>query len=310
MDILYKLKIYKFLAEWNKLGRKIARRKVKRPIEYPELERIARTYQNYRLLGRELVWEAKEDGSNIMLWWDNKGKFRISSRHMNEAQEDMKRSFNSTTEAENVKSLIEAYEGRYVVFGELLQKGIIPTRLLNHPDNKFVLFDIYDQKSKTWLNYVAKSQMCYHFKIPIVEALATCKVTSMESLLEFSEKVMEIAKSKGRYEGTVLKTQYNDGDTVFAKEKFDTPKMEKLLRVEEEGKVKLPPLPESEVWGAVDKAYQDLGKEAFLSKKDAMPLIVKYIKEEATKHNCAMPKEIYNTYYVKKCGDMEVNKIE
>jgi hypothetical protein len=275
---------------------------LKRPVEYPELEQITRTYQPQRLLGAELVWEEKEDGSNLMVWLDKDTDiFKISSRHMEDADREFQNRFKNTPQAALVESLIrdelKDYGKDLVVFGELLSKGKSPTRITVHPETTFVTFDIYDVAAEKWNNYTAKYQKCFHYNLPVAKAMATCKVASMEELLAFRDKVLEMVKVIGRIEGTVVKTQYLQ-PTVFAKEKLDTPKLEKLPRAESDG-VQLPPLPESEILGALDKAYVDLGIDKFMDKSVAMPLFARYVSEEAKKHLCKVTVSLFKFYQQK-----------
>ena len=98
--------------------------------------------------------------------------------------------------------------------------------------------------------------------------------------------MLKFCKEKGR-EGVVLKTFSEDGKPLYAKEKLDLPKPEKILR--EPGPPKPPPLPESEVMGSIAKVYSELSFKDFKDKSIAMPLIARYVNEEAKKHGFSSP---------------------
>ena len=83
---------------------------------------------------------------------------------------------------------------------------------------------------------------------------------------------------------------------IFIKEKLDTQKLDKIPKTIESGKVQLPPLPESEIYGAIAKAHTDLGNFDFLDKSKSMPLIAKYVNEEAKKHMCEHKGNLFSYY--------------
>lgn len=267
-----------------------------RPIEYPEIGRIIYTYQPQRFLGKELVWEAKEDGSNVMIWLNEYNQLCISSRHMEDAERRLKETWLGTPQAHPTEYLLREmfleYGKKIVIFQELRRKGKSPTKLKDYPDDSAILFDIYSLDDGKWLNYTGKYQLCYHYKIPIVEALATCVCKEISGLTEFATVVLDICKERG-YEGAVVKVQ--NGETLFAKEKLDTPKLENLPRREDDGLVIYPMIPESEIGGTFEKVYVDLG-QAIFDKTIAMPLFAKYLSEEAKKHLYCLPNNLFSIY--------------
>jgi hypothetical protein len=278
---------------------------MKRPINYAGLERIARTWQPQRLLGRELVWEAKEDGSYLLVWLDEEGELRISSRHMDDASPDFYYKFKNCPEGPKVEQMIRDqlndYNKKIAVAGEMCRKGKSPTKIVYHERDKFVIFDIIVLPD-TYMNYVGKYQLAHQYDTLVVEALATCNMKSLQNLIKFRDEVVEpLVLSKGGIEGAVVKTQY--GDRVAAKERVDVPKLEHLPRGDEEGAVVLPPLEEAEIWGAIEKAYADLGHDAFMDVRQAMPLIANYVAEEAKKHMAKRPKNVFK-YYQEHCEDL------
>lgn len=273
-------------------------------IKYPELDRILLLKPNpHVLLGKEIYWTVKEDGSNIGAYLNEKDEVCFRSRNMDEASEQFYTYLKSTDEYEPIRELLldaRQWNDEYVIFGELLVKGKSPTRIQRYDRTQFIVFDIWSNKGKAFYNYTKVHQECYHFGLPIVELLGTCRVSTIDKLLEFKDTILE--KTKGmKKEGCVGKTWFKDG-FIYFKEKHDTPMIERLPRVEEDGKIILPILPDSEIYGAIEKARTDLGSQ-FKEIKVAMPVIAKYISDEAKKHNCQNPKNLFN-YYQQRLKDL------
>jgi len=269
-------------------------------IKYPELERILNIYPNPEIiLGQEIYWTEKRDGSNIGVYLDENNDIQLRSRNMDKASDQFYQIFKETEQAEQVKELLldaPNWKKEYVIFGELLTKGKSPTRIETHDKHEFIVFDIWEEPNKRWLSYNALYQQCYHFGIPIVELYGTCNVVSREKLFEFKDLMLKRALECTR-EGVVGKcwdTKYKHGIQYF-KEKHDLPAIEKLPRVVEEGTIILPILPDSEIMGAIEKARVDLGEEFTIVKK-AMPLIAQYVGAECKKHNSRSPGSLFNYY--------------
>ncbi len=186
-----------------------------------------------------------------------------------------------------------------------------------------------------FLAYPAIYQHCYHFKLPITKLLATtrhlrlgaidgessAKMDQFKSLLdrkfftleeidkqirdEFGtdlaiDTVRDILLKwckKHRREGVVGKC-FNGLEAIYFKEKVDLPS-EKIIKAIMDGQtLQIPPLPESEIMGAIDKSWQELGDEQFKDKSKAMPLISRLVQEECKKHLCNLPKgkNLYSYY--------------
>jgi hypothetical protein len=260
-------------------------------IRYPELNPIMRLYPNPEIvLGYEIFWQEKRDGSNIGVWLDENNDIKLRSKNMDNASDDFYKIFNSTEEASKIKELLldlkTQWSAESVIFGELLIKGKSPTKTELHNKNEFIVFDIWSKKGNGFLPYMLVHQYCYQYKLPIVELYGTSQHTTIESLYAFRDRMLEIAKTKGR-EGTVGKTFRKNASYLYFKEKLDLPKIEKLPRLIEEGKIILPQLADSEILGALDKVLVDLGFEKFKDTKLAMPLFAQYVADECRKHNCA-----------------------
>ena len=237
--------------------------------------------------------------SNSGIYLDADGNWHMRSRNMDIASEQFHNYFKITSQFEGVIELLkdaEQWGDAYVVFGELLMKGKSPTKIEYHEDHSFVVFDIWSAKTGGFLNYTKVYQECYHHGLPVVELWGTCRVKTLESLLLFRDAML--GKSiECKREGTVGK-YVNGAEFIYFKEKNDTPKYEEVPRVEDPGNMRiiLPPLPDSELCGAVDKALADCG-DGFFDTSKAMPLIAQYTKAEQQKHNCAPPvRKLFDAY--------------
>ena len=278
-------------------------------IKYPHLDRILLLRPNPEIvLGKEIYWTIKEDGSNLGVALNADGDLALRTRNMPVASEEFHKHFLSTDEADPVRDLLEDaqnWNSEYVIFGELCVKGRSPTRMETHERTHFVAFDIWSQRAGRFMTYTQMHQMCYHVGLPCVELIGTCNVSTREALFEFKDRMLAEAKGRGK-EGVVGKVwdenPWNTGEAagtkrgiVYFKEKHDTPKLEKIPRMTAPGTVTLPTLPDSEVTGAIEKAYADLGEDFFDTRK-AMPLVAQYVAEECRKHNCTNPKDLYPRY--------------
>ena len=272
-------------------------------LSYPELNRIALLYPSPQiLLGEEIYWTEKRDGSQLRLSWvDNDVK--ISTHHQEDASEQFKNYLKSTEQANGICELLRDNNGLReddtanfnigaVVFGELLVKGKSPARFEQHEKHEFVIFDIWSQKDGRFLSYNAMYQQAYHYGLLVVECWAMTRHVDLDSLYAYRDEMLVLAKEKGR-EGTVLKCY---SAQIFAKEKLDTPIIPRIKI--EDGAPRNPPLPDSEVMGAIAKVQADLG-ELFTDKTKAMPLIARYVSEEQRKHQCSKPTQNLFSYYQK-----------
>ncbi|OPZ42092.1 MAG: RNA ligase [Euryarchaeota archaeon ADurb.BinA087] len=288
-------------------------------IKYPHLDRLVNLRPAPQIvLGKLITWTVKEDGSNIGVYAGNDGELHYRSRNMDRASDQFYGYMNSTDEytglCEMVTDSLTQWNDEIVVFGELLTKGKSPTRIETHEKTRFVVFDIWSTRQNGWMNYTQIHQNCYHYGLPVVEMLGTCRCTDMDSLYAFKDDMLQECKSRGK-EGTVAKiwdSSINLGENagtgagiIYFKEKLDTPKMEKAQRLIQEGAPQLPSLPDSEVWGAIEKARADLGED-FTNIKRAMPLIAQYVGEECKKHICSAPERKLISYYQERLQEVTV----
>ena len=267
---------------------------------YPDLDRIGQLKPNpHILLGKEIVWTEKLDGSNFGVYLDAEGNWHARSRNMDVASEQFHNYFKMTPQFDAVIELLkdaETWNDAYMVYGELLTKGKSPTKIEYHDDHSFVVFDIWSEKVGGFLHYTRVFQECHHHGLPIVELWATCRLKSMESLLSFRDSILEKSVRLNR-EGTVGK-YVNGSEYIYFKEKNDTPKYEKVPRAEDPDNMRivLPALPQSEVTGAIEKVYADLGTD-FFDVRIAMKKVAEYVSAEQKKHNCSKPEyPIFETY--------------
>lgn len=267
-------------------------------VKYPHIDSIIRLKPNpHILLGKDIVWTEKRDGSNFGVYLTEDG-WSARTRGMTVASDQFMNYFKQTPECGNVIELLKSaveWDDTYMVFGELLSKGKSPTKIEYHDDYKFVVFDIWSEKLGGFMNYTKVYQECTHYNLPIVECYGTSRSSTLEHLLEFRDHLLRLSKERGR-EGVVGKT-WDGSESIYFKEKNDTPKYEKLPNsIDESKKIVLPPLPYSEVTGAIEKARADLGDD-FKDVRIAMAKIAEYVQIEQKKHNCGKPeRKLFDLY--------------
>ena len=261
-------------------------------MKYPSMNRMGEIDMR-KCLGERLTWTVKEDGSNIGIWIEN-GEIRIRSRNMENAQEQFVSKVQNLDCYNSIVGMLheelEIYNNNFMIFGELMSKGMSPTRIKMYEEDGFKVFDMYDLQNERWVVYNNIYQKCFHWDIPIVELYGDTIFTDVGSLREFRDEALVWCR-ENRIEGVVIK-DYKNGR--FYKEKIDMPIPMKVVR--EDGKIELPILPDSEIYGAIDKAKVDLSNEDFLNVRIAMPLIASYVKMECDKHCCRNPSNIFGYY--------------
>jgi len=274
--------------------------------QYPHIPNLLTMKPTPRLLlGRKLYWTEKEDGSCIAVWKEN-DKLYISSRNQIEASSDLQNLVKRTVDFPQVLELLEE-NPTFVVYVEGCRKGRSITGIKVYDRDILICFDIFDTNTNKFLPYVNVYQHCFHHKIPVVKLYAETRHTSMKDLLKFKNHVLEYCDAV-KVEGMVIKAysvpkkilayykEYQKG-LLQAKVKLDIP--EPVKRKIAKGKPILPPIPEVEIMGAIDKVYQDIGLKQFRDKRIVMPLIAKYVSEECKKHYYSSPKGKLFSYYLK-----------
>lgn len=281
-------------------------------IKYPSLTTISRLYPNPEiLLGKSILWERKYDGSNIRLYLDKDDNLQCGSRNQEMASEDIVASLFCTGYADSIRELLldEKYtwQNESIVFAELLSKGKSPTRIEMHANDDIVIFDIHGS-DRRWKSYLNLYKKCHQFGLPIVETLGSSHHASMQSIYKFRDEMLLVCKSRN-IEGIVGKTHCLLGTEIPLqfKEKLDMSSYMKKLSIRKEEKTFLPPLPYSEIMGAIEKVYADIGLEKFRDVRIAMSLCAQYINEESKKHFCAKVKNPFK-YYQQRLEDISETK--
>lgn len=281
-------------------------------ITYPHFGPIAGLYPNPGiLLGHDIYWTLKEDGSNIGCYLDADDNLQIRSRNQKVASPLFFKIFESTGYIAGItEALLHArdYGNEYMIFGELMTKGKSPTRIEYHTENKYTIFDIFSMKINEpevggFLPYSRVHQEAHHMNVPVVELMRLSNVNNLESLYSIRDELLAECEERKK-EGVVGKVYKKIGvdDYCFVKEKLDSVKFDKVKTDDEPYKVVLPDLPSSEIYGAIEKARADLGDEFRMIQK-AMPLIAKYVGEECRKHHCGNVKNLIG-YYKQRLEDL------
>ena len=266
--------------------------------KYTDLEPFVRLrYEGRELLGKEILFTEKRDGSNISLWLDEKNEVHISSHNLEIADESLTNAMKSTPEYPKIVELLKRekqdYNNDFIAYGELLLKGKTPTRIeLPKKKAHWILFDMWVVFDERYLDYSRLYQYAYQYKIPIVKVLGTESPTSLEELQQMKEKYLKWCKAHKR-EGVVGK---NYPEQIFFKEKIDLPKIKRIPR-DKLPKSTLPPMPEEKILRALQHAYDELNDEdKWRNPKYAMPIVAKHISTEATEHYYEPPRNFYGIY--------------
>lgn len=277
--------------------------------QYPRIQNLEMLKPTPRiLLGRRLLWTEKKDGSNISIWFKN-DKVQISSRNLEQASQDLVTLVKNSEDYPNVLDLLTE-NPQFVLYVEACRKGRSVTGAELYDRDYLFLFDIYDRSAKQFLNYIAVHQHAYHHNIPVVKLYAETRHRSMKDLLKFKNHVLSVCKEI-EIEGMVIKLRkpyVKEIGFVQSKVKLDIPQPQK--RKIAKGKIILPPIPENEILGAVDKAWQELGNEKFREVRQAMPLIAKFVSEECRKHLYSSPSRKLFSFYKEYLGRMVENEDE
>lgn len=136
-----------------------------------------------------------------------------------------------------------------------------------------------------------------NFKNAVRDGMTVEEMAVSDDSFYFMRDIVLRWAKRHRREGTVVKTFDDERNPLYVKEKVDLPSKERIHSVSRNLTVQLPPLPYSEIMGAIDKVRADIGTEDFMNKAKAMPLVVKYVNEECKKHCCSEPKGKLYEYY-------------
>lgn len=254
------------------------------------------------LLGQRLYWTEKEDGSCMAIWMKD-DKLQISSRNQEESASDLVALVKRTEEYSKVLKLLEE-NPQFVIYVEACRKGRSVTGIKVYDRDILFIFDIYDKSAEKFLPYICVHQHAFHHGIPIVKLYAETRHRSMKDLLKFRNHVLGYCEAV-KQEGMVIKAykiperfqEWGEfkGGMIQAKVKLDVP--EPTKRKIAKGEPIYPPIPENEIMGCIDKAWQELGTEKFMKTEIAMPLIAKYVGEACRQHLFSKPKtKLFHMY--------------
>lgn len=278
--------------------------------QYPHIPLLLSMKPTLRiLLGQKLFWTEKKDGECVAIWENKniytKEKFvQISSRKLTEAKSDIVSRVQSSEDYSKVLKLLEQHP-QFVIYVELCKKGRSVTGIEVYDRTYLYMFDIYDKSSGKFLPYICVHQHAFHHKIPVVKLWAETRHRSVKDLLKWKNHALEHCEAV-KLEGMVIKAykipknissyykEFRKG-LIQAKVKLDVP--EPARRRIQKGQVILPPIPDNEIFGAIDKAWQELGTEDFRDVSKAMPLIAQYVGEECRKHLFSSPRKKLFQYY-------------
>ena len=257
-----------------------------------------------RLFNKKIFWEAKRDGSNVGVWLDAAGTPQVRTRNRVYAQEGIRERVLKLPYAKGIVEFLKlcyACNIEVVIFGEWLPKGRSSARFEMHEQDEFQAFDIWNESEKRWFDWFEKRNICDKYGIPHVQIIDISEVSTLDELIYHRDRLVDFCKQCGDREGVVGKVYVPGTKFVnFFKEKVPDKPVVKKDKKDDDPR---PELPDSEIYGAVDKAYMDMPPEQFHDPKYAMPLIVKLIEHECEKHGCKCTKRA-TLYYKQKIEDL------
>jgi len=268
-------------------------KKKKRDVfKYPHFGKISQLYPNPEVvLGHDIYWTLKEDGSNAGVYLKPNGEPTVRSRNVDVA--NFCRDVMCLPECKRVIDMIyhhkENYGSEFMVFGEYLSArgGRSPTGLKTYEESKFVVFDIWDITEKKFLPYYTVTMMCGYFNVPVVKLIGMCNCKSMDELYQYRDSMLEATVGE---EGVVGKIYYKphkaiEDNYLIFKEKHFIPKpvCDKFVGA---GCVQLPQLPIEEVSACLSKVKDRLSPDEFKQMKTVMPAFAKEVALECEQQNC------------------------
>lgn len=278
-------------------------------VKYPHIGHLISSRPR-AFLAKNLLWTYKRDGHCMSMWEKRTKKQKeiiLSSHGLAIAQPDLKNLVESIPESINIVNLVISNPMLHPFF-ELCRKGRSITGAELYDRARVFVFDIFSTKDNKFLPYNSVKELCDKWKIPIVKLFSKTKHSSVKDLLKYSHYIIEQCKFLN-LEGMVIKTnphrvihpRYNPDYLppvkayLQAKVKIHIPlvNVKKIAR----GETIHPQIPESEVMGAIDKVWQELGTEKFKEVRLAMPLVARYVGIECKKHFFSMPPNKLFLYY-------------
>lgn len=258
-----------------------------------------------RLFNQKIFWEAKRDGSNVGVWIDSGGKIQVRTRNQVYAQENIRARLLAVPHVAGVIQALYDFSTcnvDVVFFGEWMAKGRSSARFEMHEQDSFQVFDIWNESEHRWFTWFEKRNICDKYKVEHVQILEVSEVNTLENLIAIRDRLVKFCADCQNREGVVGKVYLPGGYVNFFKEKVEDKPVVKKDKEEDPR----PELPDSEIYGAIDKAYMDMLPEQFNDPKYAMPKIAELIKQECEKHGCKFTKRA-NLYYKQKKEDLAKN---
>lgn len=290
----------------DKILKALAGKHKKKVVKFERYEHIS-NLQNSRLLrsllGKRLTWTIKEDGECITLWLktfrrSKKSELIISSRNLETASLDIQNRVKGTAEFSKIVKMLND-NPMFRVVSEECRKGSSVTGIKTYDHDQLFVIDIYDTESEKYLPFILMAQTCYHYGIPTVKLYTETRHRTIKDMLKFKNHVLEYCDSecdgKTKEEGMVCSTFDDDGSMLKAKVKLDIPKPIKQPKLNDGAPI-YPQIPISEIRGAIDKVYQELGDDKFQEVKLAMPLVAKYVGEACKEHLYSSRSNLFQYY--------------
>lgn len=248
------------------------------------------------LLGKEITWTIKEDGSNCGIYWNTKmNRYCVCSRNQDVA--NFEPDVMALPAYKDIISFLDfmynEYHSEYIVYAEFMKKGWSPTHLKQYEENSIKVFDIWDIKEGNYLKYQRMEQLITPFNIPYVDIVSISVSNSLDDLDKHAGLIMDLMNiethgfwagvkrfikhiSPRKEEGLVGKCI--DGKYhYYFKYKYHKP----VVKIKSEGnKVQYPQIEESELLKCIYKVRDMLKPEEFQKTDVAMPLVAKEVQLE------------------------------
>jgi hypothetical protein len=242
------------------------------------------------VIGKHIYWEEKRDGSNISIFYRD-GFMMVHTRNQ---------MANDHVQGE-VKGLVKDFEPqlrqmlgeRYIVYMELLRMGKSPAQFEVNDEPSILAFDLWDTEEQRFVEPYAKYLVFAKFGIPYIPAVMVTGHDDVQNFRDIVGVMIELAKNRG-LEGFVPKWTYKEEQLKLkVKVEHSYPKApSKKGNKKSDSRI---PLEYSEVTGAIDKVFMEIGNDIF-DKTIAMPLIAKAVGEECRKHKATNPHNIFIAY--------------
>jgi hypothetical protein len=257
-----------------------------------------------RLFHKKIYWESKRDGSNVGIWIDGGGMVQVRTRNQVYAQENIRA---RVLAVPHVKGIVQAlYDFSLcnvdvVFFGEWMAKGKSSARFEVYEQDAYQVFDIWSESEKRWFDFYEKTKICWKYGIEMVQLIEVSEIWSLDELIAVRDRLVKFCTDCKDREGVVGKVYLPGGYVNFFKEKVEEkPALKKDGVGEEDPR---PELPDSEIYGAIDKVYMSMPPNQFHDPKYAMPKIAEFIKIECEKHGCKFTRKAM-LYYKQKIEDL------